>query len=921
VSARKQLRNCLGLAALLLLVLAPAAQASFGIKSASVRAVNPDGSVDLQAGSHPHEYTVKFAMNLDSEGAPEGTLRDFIVDLPPGLVGNPLAVPRCSGADFEGQVPHCPANTQIGVAFFRIQSLVGSGPEGSLGAPVYNLTPPLGVAASIGFSVVNENSFQEASLRPSDYGVSVADITVPTNKKIQSVSETIWGVPADPSHDYQRGFCFEGGGECPSDLTPTPFLSLPTSCAGPLQTTLKVDSVQEPNVFRSTSVFSVNESGSPSGLNSCERLPFSPKIAAQPETAAADSPTGLHVNLNVPQTEAPEQLASAHLKDTVLSLPKGLAVNPSVADGLAACPLTGPEGINLPGSGGPAEGEPAKCPAASKLGTVAVKTPLLDHPVTGSVYIARQLQNPFNSLMALYIAVDDPISGVVVKLAGKVEPDPLTGQLKATFLNNPQLPFEDFDVDFTGGPRAPLTTPSTCGTYTTTADLTPWSSPEGASVFESDSFKVTAAAGGGPCVSSEAQAPNKPSFEAGTTTPIAGSYSPFVLKMSRENGSQRLTGLETTLPKGVSAKLAGIPYCSEAQIGQAKSREVLGGGAAERQAPSCPLASEVGIVNVGAGSGSPLFVQGHAYLAGPYKGAPLSFVFITPAVAGPFDLGNTVVRTALYVNPETAQARAVSDPLPQILFGVPLDLRSVAVVLSRPNFSLNPTSCNRSAITGSAITAAGQSAAISSPFQVGACGALGFKPKFAPSLKGATKRTGHPAFRAVLTYPKGGGYANIAKAQVTLPHSEFLDTTHIGTVCTRVQFAANTCPKASIYGKARAFTPLLDKPVEGPVYLRSSNHKLPDLVVALRGQVDIVLAGRVSTGPGNGIRTTFDAAPDAPVSKFVLEMKGGKKGLLINSENICSKPQRATVHLTAHNGKVSDSTPLIANNCAKKSGK
>ncbi len=915
MSVRRHLPLCL-LAALTLALLAPAgSQASFGVHDFTAAALNKDGSVDLQAGSHPYEYNLSWAMNLDAQGHPEGTLRSLVVDLPAGTVGNPRAVPRCSTADFEGIATNCPPNTQIGVAHIQAP---GVKPE----TPVYNLTPPLGVLASVGFSIASANSFQEASLRSSDYGVSAADITIPTDIEVLSVSETIWGVPALEDHDSERGVCIiQGFPGCAvsSEVIPAPFLTLPTSCSGPLRTTLHVESVQKPGVFQSESALSLDDTANPAGLNGCERLPFKPTISSQPETRTSDSPTGLHVSIHNPQNEDPLQLATAHLKNTVVTLPKGMVVNPSVANGLAACSLEGPEGINLPGSSEPAAGEPAKCPPASKIGTVQIETPALDHPVRGEVYIAKQSANPFNSLMALYIAVEDPLTGLVVKLAGKVEPDPLTGQLRATFLNNPQLPFEDLDFDFFGGPRAALTTPPTCGTYTTEADLTPWSSPEGADVLRTDSFSVNGAPGGGRCANSEAEMPHQPSFEAGTTTLLAGNYSPFVLKLTRENGSQRLRALNVTLPRGLSAKLAGVQECSNAQIAVAEARKGLGDGALEKASPSCPKASEIGVVNVGAGSGSPLTVQGHAYLAGPYKGAPLSMAVIVPAVAGPFDLGTVLVRAALFVDESTARVTVKSDPIPTLLQGVPADVRSIAVQVDRHQFTLNPTSCEGKAISGEAISTTGAVAPLTNRFQVGACGALGFKPKLALSLKGATKRTGHPALRAVLTYPKGS-YANIKTAQVTLPHSEFLDTTHIGTICTRVQFAARTCPKASIYGFARAFTPLLDKPLKGPVYLRSSNHKLPDLVVALRGQVDFNLVGRVGTGTGNGIRNTFEAAPDAPVSKFVLEMKGGRKGLLVNSENICSKPQRAIAHLTAHNGKVSDTRPLIANGCGK-SGK
>jgi hypothetical protein len=391
------------------------------------------------------------------------------------------------------------------------------------------------------------------------------------------------------------------------------------------------------------------------------------------------------------------------------------------------------------------------------------------------------------------------------------------------------------------------------------------------------------------------------------------------LKVKREDATQPLAGIDTTLPPGLTGKLAGIPYCSEAQIAQAQARSKPNEGTLELSNPSCPAASEVGTVDVSAGAGiTPLHVTGHAYLAGPYKGAPLSLVIVTPAVAGPFDLGAVVVRTALYLNPETAQIHAVSDPLPQILDGIPLDVRQVALKMGRPEFTLNPTSCDPMSISGTLTSALGQSAALTSPFQVGGCNALAFKPKLAIRLKGATKRTGHPALTAVATFSKG--QANTKRVAVTLPRSEFLDQGHIGTVCTRVQFAANQCPKASVYGKARATTPLLDQPLSGPVYLRSSSHELPDLVIALHGQVDVVLDGRVDSVNG-GIRNTFEAAPDAPVSKFVLEMQGGRKGLLINSANLCKlKPAatRAVVKMEAQNGKVWDTEPVVQSSCKHK---
>jgi hypothetical protein len=525
-------------------------------------------------------------------------------------------------------------------------------------------------------------------------------------------------------------------------------------------------------------------------------------------------------------------------------------------------------------------------------------------------------------LVAIYAVVEDPTTGIIIKLPGVVKTDPMTGRVTTTFEENPQQPFNDFHLDFFEGAHASLQTPATCGQYETTSDMTPWTSPEGQDTFPEDSFEVSQAAGGsGSCPTSEAAMPDTLAFNAGTLSIQAGAYAPLVFKASRPDGSQRQKSLETTLPPGLVGKLAGIPYCPEAGVAQAEGRSKPGEGELEQSHPSCPSASEVGTVDVGAGAGpDPVYAQGHAYLTGPYKGAPLSLAIITPAIAGPFDLGTVVVRVALYINSETAQIHAVSDPLPQILGGIPLDVRSVALKAERPNFTLNPTSCNPMSINGTAVSSLGKSAALTSPFQVGECSKLGFRPKLKLKLKGGTARNQNPAFSASLTMPSGD--ANIAAAQVSLPHSEFLDQGHIKTICTRVQFAEGTdpgekCPAASIYGYATAVSPLLEKPVEGPVYLRSSSHALPDLVAALNGQIDVDLDGRVDTDKQKGFRNTFEVVPDAPVSSFTLTMRGGKKGLLVNSENICSKSQKAVVAFTAQNGKVDDYQAPIGNSCKK----
>ena len=909
---------------------------------------NEDSSPDTQAGSHPFQTTFTITTTTTDT-------KDIAVKLPPGFLTDTNVLPQCPTAKFDEilfeHFDGCPADTVIGVARVVV--------AGEHLVPVVNLVPSPGQPARLGFEVASFPVSIDASVRTgAGYGAVATSSNIQQLEGLQEVNLTIWGDPADPVHNPVRGSAclleFEQGREqleylereyglppceAPQNLIPSAFVTLPTSCSGAAGLTISAnaDLWAEPGVFPSEEV----QYTPADGLDGCNAEPFSPTISSKPTTDLADSPSGLEFDLHVPQSESPTEPATAHLKKAVVTLPPGLVVNPSSADGLAGCSSAQIGLTSAPGAT-PVTTTPgaAECPTASKIGTVEVDSPLLaerneenevlrngegkiiPRPIKGAVYIAKPFDNPFNSLLAIYIAIHDPQSGVVVKLAGHVVPDPKTGQLTATFDEGPQLPFEDFKLDFFGGPRAALRTPATCGKYTTTSDMTPWSTPEGADAFPADSFETnTAASGSGACPSSEAQASNAPSFNAQTITPKAGAYSPFTLHLARADGSQQLGAIDTTLPPGLTGKLAGVQECSEAQIAVAESRSKPNQGALEQSSPSCPAASEVGTVDVGAGAGTaPYHVTGHAYLAGPYKGAPLSLAIITPAVAGPFDLGTVVVRTALYVNPETAQIHAVSDKFPQILDGIPLDLRSVALNMSRPSFTLNPTSCDPLSFLGSSISALGQSAALTSPFQVGECGKLGFKPKVALKLKGGTKRNKNPALRAVVTYPKGS-YANIASAQVTLPDSEFLDQAHIGTVCTRVQFAAKACPAASIYGHATASTPLLDQPLSGPVYLRSSSHKLPDLVADLNGQIEVTLAGKVDTGKGGGIRNTFELVPDAPVSKFVLSMQGGNKGLLVNSENICKKPQKATVHLTAQNGKVSDTTPLIANSCGGKGKK
>ncbi|MGE5527105.1 MAG: hypothetical protein ACM3Q9_00390 [Methanosarcina sp.] len=840
-----------------------------------------------QAGAHANA-SVGFSLitnrRRESSGTevvePAGALRDIIVDTPPGLIGSAAAAPKCNFSQFSSGT--CPASTIVGLE--NLQMGIGAVGPGSapyvFGLPLYNLTAPDGVPAEFGFKVLTISVILRAKVRSGgDYGLTISGGPNSEAAAIYGSQTMFYGVPSEHNG---------------SGTAPTPFITNPTACGSPLTSSLGTTFYQQPGAPPATAT------SAPTTWTGCDQVPFAPSIGVSPQTHQADSPTGLDVDVHVPQSEDAEGLSSAALKEAVVQLPEGLTVNPASADGLGACSEAQ---IALDSSA------PASCPDSAKIGSVEIDTPLLDHPMPGSVYLAQPHANPFGTLLAMYLAVYDPVSGITLKIPGRIDADPTTGRLTATVTESPQLPFEDARLHFFGGPRASLKTPQGCGSFTTTADLTPWSTPEGADAHVQDSFAVSSGAGGAACSSGEAGEPNSPSFEAGTVFTNAGSDSPLVLRLSRPDGSQRLGALNVTLPEGLLARLKGVPYCPDAAIAAAAGRS----GSDELSAPSCPAASQVGQVTVGVGAGSqPYHVQGRAYLAGPYKGAPLSLAFITPAVAGPFDLGTVVVRSALQIDPVTTQVAVKSDPLPSILQGIPLDVRSLVVEMNRAGFTRNPTSCEVSAFGGEALSLLGGAAPIADRFQVGGCRGLAFKPKLSLSLSGAAHRSGHPKLRAVLKARPGE--ADIARAQVTLPPTEFLEQSHIRTICTRVQYAEDNCPKASIYGYAKAYTPLLDDPLEGPVYLRSSNHTLPDLVASLDGQIHVDLAGRIDSVHSR-MRTTFWAVPDAPVTKFVLTMQGGKKGLLVNNAELCDRSPRASAEFHGHNGKVSDSNPVVKVAC------
>ncbi|HEY2335163.1 MAG TPA: hypothetical protein VGH58_09175 [Solirubrobacterales bacterium] len=878
-----------------------------------------DGAAATQAGSHPYQLTVELGWPSERPGAyviGAGNVRDAFTELPPGEIVNPNSTAAfCTESELTGGGGGgCPAASQIGT----VTAIVPGFFSGVLvfDSPLYNMVPAPGTPSVFAFEATSGLFIHiVGSLRSDgDYGLtgSSKEILARGPNSVLGVRLQFWGDPSSSAHDRQRGSCVDTTNSCPTqEETKEALLTAPVQCTGqPTVAHGRTDSWQEPGLFHSAGYESADLAGTPVATSGCNQLQYEPSLEAKPTTNLADSPSGLNVDIHQPTNEDPGGLSPAMMRDLKLALPEGMSVNPSSADGLGACSEAQAHVHTL---------IPTDCPASSKLGSAEVITPLLNHPVPGALYLAQPLKNPTGSLIGLYLELNDPSSGIVSNLAGEVKADPKTGQLTTIFEENPQLPLEDIRTKLFTGPRAALRTPAACGNYATRADMTPWSAPQTPVAHPTDPWAIQANPNGGACPQQGQALPSNPSFTAGTIDPQAAAYTPFVFKLTRQDDTAEVQKVDTTLPPGLTAKLAGVPYCPESGIQRAQSRNKPNEGILEQNDPSCPAASKVGSVKIASGAGiTPLRVQGNAYLAGPYQGAPLSLVVITPAIAGPFDLGTVVVRIALHLDPETAKVTAVSGPLPTILYGIPLDIRQIAFELDRNQFTLNPTSCDPMSIGGTLTTAAGTASPLSVPFQVGNCAALAFKPKLALRLKGGTTRGAHPALTANLTFPKTGPNANVKTAQVTLPHAEFLDQSHIGTVCTRVQFQADQCPAKSIYGKASATTPLLENPLAGPVYLRSSSHELPDLVVDLHGQVDVILDGRIDSVNG-GIRTTFEAAPDAPVSKFTLQMQGAKKGLLINSTNLCRHPNanKAISLIEGQNGKVFDSEPALANSCKK----
>jgi hypothetical protein len=852
----------------------------YAIESLSVSLSSP------QAGAHA-DMTIDFQLTRQPTGErePYALTRDVEVALPPGVMGNPQALPRCTVGEF-GALPkesECPLDSQVGITEVTIVDPVNV----TLIEPIYNMETPGGdVVARLGFFAGGYPTFINVRVNPVDYSLVASIEGAPSAARLLGASTTLWGVPAASSHDNLRLTPLEAQGQKTpptreATLPARPFLSNPTDCTLQRQVRVTVRSYQLPNA-PSTMTAPFPQ------IVGCGKLAFAPTFTAIPTNPEAAAPTGLDAELVIPQDETPQGRATSALKSATVTLPPGLTINPAAGDGLGAC---SPEEVGF------GLNEASHCPDAAKIGSAEIEVPALEHTLKGAVY--QRTPEP-GHLFRFWLVTDE--LGVHLKLPAEITANPLTGQLTTVFAGiptlggNPQVPVSNLKLHVFGGPRAPLATPAACGTYQTHYTFSPWS---GRPPAEGDTaMAITTGCNKGGF---------SPQLDAGTTSLRAGSFSPFVFTLSRSDGEANPQVISVTLPQGLLAKLGGVPLCPDASASSG----------------ACPTDSRVGTLTAAAGvGGAPLWIPQpgkpgtSVYLAGPYKGAPYSLVSVVPAQAGPFDLGTVVNRAGIFVDPETALATITTDPLPQILEGVPVNYRTVHVEVNRKNFTLNPTGCNKKEIKGEITATNGAVAHPKDAFQATNCAKLPYSPKLKLQFKGSTKRTGNPSVKAVLTQKPH--QANTKSATVILPASQFIDQSHINNPCTRVQFNAGKCPKGSILGKAKAITPLLNKPLKGPVYFRSNGgaRELPDLVADLHGPIHIVLVGYIDSVHRKGsetsrVRTRFAKVPDAPVTKFTMNLFGGKRGLIENSVDICKSGRRAKITLTAHNGRSRNASQVI----------
>jgi hypothetical protein len=845
-----------------------------------------------QAGGHPDiDVTYKFTDRTGSfEDCECEDVKIFDTHFPTGFIGNPHAVTRCPLDSFA--LFKCPPSSQIGMVDVL----------GGIQAPMYNLVPHLDEPGLTGFNIpiVNAPAFVVLHARTgSDYGLDATGSAVYHLLPLNELRVHMWGVPADPIHDANRwppevtncfttpnGYPEPCYGPQPANLAPKPFLTNPTACGFPLMATV--------DAFYYEGTVASAQSPWPT-TTGCDLLTFNPSLSALPTTSQADTPSGLDVELSVPQTQAPDVPSPSQLKEATVTLPEGFTINPNAADGKRACTDSEARfGTELPPG----------CPEHSKVGTVRLDSSALPAPIDGAIYLGEP--KPGDKYRLFLTA-----SGFAthVKLAGTVRMSPDTGRIVVNFPNLPQSPFSEFDMHFFGSERGLLATPTRCGTFEVGAHFVPWNEelePQGSV----SSFTIDSGPGGSPCPGGTR--PFSPTLQGGAPDNTAGTVTPLRLQVSRQDGEQELRNLRFDLPPGLLPSLRGVAYCPEAAI----TALATATGFSELSTPACPITSQIGTLTSSQGAGSkPLHVAGKMYLAGPYRGAPVSIVTVVPAVSGPYDLGTIAVRSAAFVDPTTAEIGVATDAIPSIVDGIPLRLRSLLLSVDREGFMRNPTNCDPLSIGGSAAGDQGAVAPLFAHFQVANCTDLGFAPRLSMRMRGSTKRTGHPALETTLTSRSGD--ANIDMVSVALPPTTILDNSNIGSSCSRKDFAAETCPSSSIYGRATARTPLLDQPLSGNVYLTAGQNRLPDLVIALRGQIAINLRGKIDTAKNSGIRTTFRTVPDAPVTDFRLTIPGGRDGLLVNSENVCATGPRVAVRMRGQNGMTSNRRQTLKTSCGK----
>ncbi|MDW5598396.1 hypothetical protein VSS74_28815 [Conexibacter stalactiti] len=839
------------------------------------------GLSNTQAAAHP-DLNVSFALRSSpaiqpATGSlldqPAETAKTVIVDLPPGIVGDPAATPRCA----EEVLVMCPPETQIGVVRVRTFLLK----EGVV--PVYNLVPSHGVPAEFGFWAMLTVKLQVSVRSDGDHGLRTTIDNLPTLAALVSTDLTLWGVPADPGHDERRGVaCLDeglgagsvcsGGSGTSSSAPRKPFLTNGSSCDAAVPVRMSIESYDAPG----RRLHAETPLAQPTG---CDRLRFAGRGSARADEPRAGAPSGWTIDLAVPQNADPDGLATPPLQRAVVTLPEGTVVSPSAAAGLQGCSVAQ---LRLDSLAAP------DCPHGAKIGDVSIDTPLLSEPLTGAVFLAA----PSTSQL-LRIVLVAAGQGVRLKLAGRIDADPVSGRLTTTFDQNPQLPFSALRMTLKGGPRAVLANARQCGPATTTFALTPYGG--GATAVSHDTHAVSGDGAGAPCAATGFA----PGFSAGTANPAAGKATAFSLGFSRGDGDDLLRAIDVTLPPGLLPKIGRVPLCAEAQAA----------------AGSCGEESRVGSAQTTAGPGTqPFGLPGRVYVAGPYKGAPYSLAIVVPAVAGPFDLGTVVVRAAVHVDKRTAVLRVVSDPLPTILQGIPLQIRSVRIAIDRPDFMLNPTSCSERRV-GAAVSAVGGAVAnVGARFQVGDCAALKYTPKLTVKVGGRGEVGARRKTSLVATLTQPAAQAANRSVQLMLPRTINARLEVIRRACTQAAYDAGNCEAARV-GSASATTPLLKGPLSGAVYMvRSPVRRLPDLVVQLRGEVAIDLVGKVTISRDLRLTTTFDTIPDVPLSRFQLTLPA-KISPVGNVRALCTQESRraaAVQTLRAQNGRVLKRHPRLS---------